>query len=1134
MNRIRILVGVVVVSLLLIPSAIFAQGTADIVGRVTDTSGGVLPGVNVTAENIGTKNVRTTVTSESGDYTFNLLPIGTYTVRIELQGFSTVTSKAVLNTGDRIRVDARMQVGNISESLTVTGESPLLQTDTATLSTLVTEKSVQDLPVQGRNIMRLVQLVPGGHEGVLSSLADGTRPDDRRQTSSVSINGVGDVLNNQMVDGMDNNERAIGSIGIKPSIDATAEVRVQTNTYSAETGRTMGGIINIITKSGSNEFNGSAFEFYRNDAFDSKNYFARVNNQDKPELTQNQFGGSIGGPIKSNRTFFFGDYEVLRLDQGITNVITVPTAKMRNGDFSELSQQIYDATTTPRTPFAGNIIPKERWDPVAAQLINLYPLPNGSGIANNFTGNNLREQDHQTMDARVDHRFNDNNTVFARYSFNLVDTITPDFCPQVTDKGQTFHPVCVADTSEQGQFPGPNHTTAHNATMSWVRVINPTLISEAKGSYSRPDIYSTSFNEGLALGDLYGIPNANVPGELALHTSGMPAMLPAGYARMGDPQWVPLLTRDNSFHFAGSVTKTAGAHNLKVGGGVILREFSVLQSNSPKGLYNFSAAPTNSGGIAGVPAGGDGMASFLLGYPNSYQRRLTPLEPYYHSNEPSFYVQDDWRARSWLTVNLGIRYDVYTPFTEEENRLSNFVPSQDKILVAGENGVNSTAGVNTDYSNIQPRLGFSASLPARIVVRGGYGMSFFPNNKNSPSYLKNPPNDFTFGPVNSNAASNAAPTVFLKNGLPAVAPISPSDPRGAVIGTGDRLPVGPRAAVQPDGREGVLVERHHGRLRRPPRRPAAAAAQLQPGASWNHERRPAPTVPRERKHLVPEHVERDRAGKPGRIEVQRDAADLPAPLHRGAVVQHALHIRARHADDTGAVGHDDPRVGRRGARHASPLRAAGELRAAVGQRPHRPLARGPVRLAAQRRGVLADRIGLHRHQQLAADQHRRQRPAEPDRRPGTAGKREDARSLVQHQRVRAAACGHRGQRRFVAPPRPVAAAGRLLALQGSADRLQPAADSLRALQRVQHGQLHQPGQQLRRHRVRLDREHREVDPPADAVRRQVPVLIGSLTRARGFVPGPGSLVPRVVSRPPEVFLLSFPSRKTSRTSAAAM
>ena len=303
-----------------------------------------------------------------------------------------------------------------------------------------------------------------------------------------------------------------------------------------------------------------------------------------------------------------------------------------------------------------------------------------------------------------------------------------------------------------------------------------------KGAYIRPHIYSTSFNEGLALGDLYGIPNANVPGELALHTSGLPAMLPAGYSRMGDPQWLPLLTRDNTFHVAASVTKTAGAHNIKMGGGYIKREFTVLQSNSPKGLWNFSANPTNSG-VSGGPQSGDGMASFLLGYPSDVRRRLTPLEPFYNTNEPSLYVQDDWRARSWLTVNMGLRYDVYTPFTESEDRLANFSPEEGRILVAGADGVSNTAGVETDYSNIQPRVGFSASLPHRIVVRGGYAMSFFPNNKDSQSYLKNPPFDFTYGPVTSSADQGGAPTEFLKNGLPAVAPISPDNPRGATIGT---------------------------------------------------------------------------------------------------------------------------------------------------------------------------------------------------------------------------------------------------------------------------------------------------------------------------------------------------------------
>jgi len=355
----------------------FAQGTGDIVGRVTDTSGGVLPGVTVTAQNEATKIARTTITSETGDYTFTLLPIGTYTVKIELAGFQTVSSRVELATGDRARLDARMQVGTVQETVVVTGHAPLLETDTSTVGALINEKTVQDAPIPGRNIIRMVQMIPGASEGALSSLANGTRNDERRQTSSVSINGVNDVLNNQLVDGMDNNERTIGTVGIKPSIDAIAEVKVQTNVYTAETGRTLGGIINIITKSGSNQFHGTAFEFARNDRFDSRLFFATT----KPIMRQQQFGGSLGGPIKTNKTFFFADYEGYRQTQGVPVVITVPTLKMRNGDFSQLSQIIYDPTRTPRTPFPGNIIPADRINPIAKTYVQMYPLPTAPGLA---------------------------------------------------------------------------------------------------------------------------------------------------------------------------------------------------------------------------------------------------------------------------------------------------------------------------------------------------------------------------------------------------------------------------------------------------------------------------------------------------------------------------------------------------------------------------------------------------------------------------------------------------------------------------------------------------------------------------------------------------------------------------------
>ena len=753
---------------LLVTTAARAQTTADILGRVTDGSGGVLPGAAVTIENVATGDTRTQPTSATGDYVFNLLPIGTYTVKIELQGFQTQNGRVTIASGDRARVDGRMQLGSVSESVQVSAEAPLLQTDTSTVGALFTEKAVQDLPVAGRNIVRLVQMIPGASEGQVSSLANGTRPDDRRQTSSVSINGTADTQNNQLIDGLDNNERAIGTVGVKPSIDAIAEVRVQTNLYSAEAGRTLGGVINIITKSGTNQFHGSAYDYVRNDRFDSQSFFAKT----KPKLNQNQFGGSIGGPLRADKTFFFADYEGFRSTQGVANLITVPTARMRAGDFSELPAQIYDPTTAVRLPFAGNVIPTGRLDPIALKLIALYPLPNGAGLANNYSSTTNRTQDMDTGDIRIDHRFNGDNSLFARYSYNRVNTFTPGACPIVNN----IDPNCiVGGIAAGGAFPGPNHTTAHNAVASYVHVFNPTLISELKGSFTRPNIASLPANYERNLGREFGIPNTNFDAS----TSGFPLMNTVGYALLGDAQAVPLNTKDKTYQFAGSVTKTRGAHNIKMGGGAILREFSVIQSISPVGVFTFDSLATNNG--AGV--GGNTIASFLLGYPSQVVRAHNPFEPAYHTNEPYGYVQDDWRATSWLTLNIGARYDIFTPFTEESNKLANFDPASKKMMVAGQDGVSRSAGVKTDYTNVAPRFGFSASLPAQMVLRGGWGLSYFPANVASPSYLKNPPFTANYGPVINNAASNGTPNIRLADGLPPVVNNTLDNLSGALIAT---------------------------------------------------------------------------------------------------------------------------------------------------------------------------------------------------------------------------------------------------------------------------------------------------------------------------------------------------------------
>lgn len=763
-------IGCAIVLLLGLAASALAQGTGDIVGRVTDASGGVLPGVTVTATNKGTNISRTAVSSETGDYAFTLLPIGTYEVKSELSGFGTQTATVNLATGDRARVDAKLEVGGLSETLTVSGDQPLLQTDTSRVQQRLTAETVENAPIAGRNIINIVQLTPGASEGAANATVSGNRPDDRRQSSAVSINGNPENDNLQLVDGLDNTERVMGGMGIKPSIDAIQEVVVQTNLYSAENGRTLGGVINIITKSGTNNFKGSAFYFFRNQKFDSKDYFAVT----KPLNHLNQFGGSLGGPIKSNKTFFFVDYDQGRIRKDQPFVVTVPTVKMRNGDFSELSTPIYDPMTTPRVAFPGNVIPRDRWDSRAALLMGVYPVPNQPGLANNFAYNGEGWQQNQTADVRVDHRFTDRDSVFARYSYNLTDGVTPSQCPSTTILGRSIDPTCNTGGTA-GIYSGPYHTYAHNIVANWTRVQSTSLITELKYNFSRP-LTSALRPEANSfdIASFLGFQNVNSTNDPI--TGGLPwlEMRPTSYAAIGDPTFIPMETEDHNHQIAGSITKIKGAHTIKMGGGVVFRLFGVQQSQYPRGLFAFDSSVTNNG----AGSGGNTFASFLMGLPSVEQRTHFPIHPLNRSNEPSAFIQDDWRATSWLTVNLGLRYEVFTPITEAQNRIAAFRPELGKIIVASDE--DPTVGVKTDYSDIGPRIGFSATGPRRMVIRGGFGITYTPVLRGANSFLKNPPFTQNYGPFTSAATSGRLPTLFLSDVPPPLAFTDAAKPEGQV------------------------------------------------------------------------------------------------------------------------------------------------------------------------------------------------------------------------------------------------------------------------------------------------------------------------------------------------------------------
>ncbi len=755
--------------------------TADVVGRVADSSGAVLPNTKVLVENLDTHDVRTVETNASGEYVITQLPIGRYSLRIEAQGFKTFNVQSLtLSSGDRTRVDALMEIGQISESVQVEAQAAALQSDSSTVGSLITDKAVQDLPINGRNFISLAQISAGSNAGAPNALSSGTRPDDRRSTSTIAVGAQGSNVNNYMVDGMDNNDRVIGTIVIKPSMDALAEFRVQTNTYTAEVGRTAGGVVNLITKSGSNDLHGSLYEYFRNDKLDAESFEFTVN-PPKPEYRLNQFGGSVGGAIKKNKTFFFLDNEEYRQVQGNPLTLTIPTPAMRTGNFAGVAV-IYDPTTTApdpanpgkfiRTPFAGNLIPANRISSIGTKYVSMYANPSANTLANNYSSALAKTQDYSTMDTRVDQHFSDKDYFYARYSFNDTSTFVPGSMPQVNVNGVTGS---VWPGGSSSAFAGPAAQRAQGIQLNYVRLVRSNLLFELKAGWTRYGNHTQPLNPGLNVSSAIGIPGANYDSI----SSGLTSYTATGYEGLGDSQFIPIIQIDNTFQYQGAMTYTIQAHTIKAGGGVTRRQFLIAQSSQPRGAYTFTTNATNNTN----GAGGNAIASLLLGIPATVTLTENLTWPGMRSWEPYFYAQDDWRVSSKLTLNLGLRYDVFTPYTEVANRISNLNLSTLKIDIAGQNGVSPSAGVRTDKGNIAPRFGFAFTPGRNFVVRGGFGLTYVPGNYMSQSYLKNPPFIASYSFTND----NNAPTYNIAQGFPPATPVSVSNLTGTVIALADNF-----------------------------------------------------------------------------------------------------------------------------------------------------------------------------------------------------------------------------------------------------------------------------------------------------------------------------------------------------------
>ncbi len=746
--------------------------SAEVSGLVTDTSGAVVPTAKVTIENLDTHLSQTASVTSTGDYLFTALPPGHYQIRVESAGFKTfIVSSVTLAAGDKVRDDATMQVGAVTENVEVQGQAPALQTDSATFGTLVTTQAVQDLPLNGRNFMTLVQLTAGASEGLSSNTLSGNRPDDRRQSSVLVINGSS--VPNWLLDGMDNFERIQNDIVVKPSVDGIAEIRVLTNDFDASIGRSANGVVSITSKSGTDAYHGTLYEYFRNDALDARNFFSRK----KPEYRFNDFGGSVGGPIKKNKTFGFFDYERYFLRQGQTYTSTIPTLAMRAGNFNGVALIFDPATTVPnpnnpgtymRTLFPNDTIPANRISPIATNFMNLYPVPQTSGLVNNYTSALKKTQDYDTYDIRVDHHFNDLNTFYARYSYNNGTTYTPGAFPVVNG---------IDPGGNAGVFPGPALQRSQALQANFVHIFTPTLLLELKAAFQRFALDSQSVDLGQNLATQFGIPGANHD----YVSTGLPLMQPSGYETLGGASFVPLIEFENTFDYTGSLSWTKASHNFRMGAALIRRQVIDTQSSYPRGAYNFDGNATND--PSGQIASGNAIASWLLGFPSVGQLNENLTWNGYRFWEPNVWFQDDWRVNRKLTLNLGLRYDVFTPLTEVHNQISNFDPATNRIIVAGVNGVSDTAGVKTDYSDLAPRFGFAYQAATSLVIRGGFGIAYVPEFTGSNGLLKNAP--FTDG--YSFIQNQIFPTYTLAQGFPPPMPESITNPTTGLIAVAENF-----------------------------------------------------------------------------------------------------------------------------------------------------------------------------------------------------------------------------------------------------------------------------------------------------------------------------------------------------------
>lgn len=659
---------------------------ASVRGIVVDPTGAPVRQVTLRITSDTTGESRATVTAADGRFAVAMLPPGAYRIEVELAGYKKYVSRTELQINQELWLHVPLALGEVTEEIVVTAPLVPLETESATLGTVIDGRQLAGLPLDGRNFLELSLLVPGAApapQGSASSL---------RGDFAFTVNGAREDAQSFLLDGFYNIDPKLNTPGVQPPIDAIREFAVLTSTYDASFGRNAAGQVNVVTQSGTNTLHGTLYGFFRTRDLDARNYFAPPD-EPAPAYNRAQFGGSVGGPIVRNRTFFFADYEHTRLREGVTRVATVPTLSERNGDFS---QSLLPAPLDPfsQQPFPGGRIPDAFIHPIGRAIAALYPEPNRSTPSANFVSSPTLRDEIDHFDVRVDHGIGEGSTLTARYSFNDRRLFEP-FASSVSVPG------FGTDVPRRGQHLGVSLTQAFGAA----------LINEARLGYGRVAIGVLQENQGRSLNREVGLPEISSN----LRDFGLSQIVVTGFTPLGDEFTTPQESAIDTVQMADTLTWARGAHMVKAGADLRLIRQIAFRDVLSRGFLNFSDRYLT----------GNALADLLLGFPLVTGGAVLDNPQRLRAPAWSAFVQDNWRLRSNLTLTAGLRYEYIAPAVDEDNRANLYDSLTRQLVRVGTAGM-PRGGYEPDRNNWAPRIGFAwtPSQAGQLVLRGGYGLYY--------------------------------------------------------------------------------------------------------------------------------------------------------------------------------------------------------------------------------------------------------------------------------------------------------------------------------------------------------------------------------------------------------------------------